>query len=219
MTSNQKNADKGDTNSYLHIKRLSPNHVAKSIFVTPTNLRPSFLKKAPFLSNAWPTPAIRTYHRVVSIPFAKFFWCQNELIRKRLLRAVSRELYHEGGGRVYKRLTGKTDMLVKQTLREFQDQVLTRLNNIRYEVIALHGYFEFDHILSEYSEGEKVMLETRTTTIYDGIFEFDLVINSKYCYIKFDSRQHVMRWEKSFIKWINLSPTQTRMVTRQIRCQ
>ena len=164
----------------------------------------------------YPTPAMIVYNKVLSVAFARFYWAQEPSRRKVLSMAVTRELYHEGGGRVYKRLRGKKDVLVKLNFDEFHKVVLTRLLNDRYTVDELAEYRSVNYDFDTFTEGEKIMAQTLTSVIYNGTFQFHSIINRDYCYIKFDSRPHIMKWKTSLVNGIDLHRDSDRRVTRQM---
>lgn len=86
-----------------------------------------------YSNNSWPTPAMKTYERTVCEAFAKYFWKQDGANRKTLLSSVASELFHEGGRRIYKRMPDNGDVLVRQTLPEFEGTIVQkRLDNLRY---------------------------------------------------------------------------------------
>ena len=202
--------------NYIHYRNFTPNHLARSIVINCSNVRPSWMNQDPYKSNHWPTPASKTYHAVISVPFIRWFFSQEPDKRNILLKAVTRELYHEGGGRIYKRFSPNTEILIKQGLLEFQAAISKRLDNFRYDTRQEPDRMDYNRILSSFSEGERVMVGSRSNVMYDGIFQFDSVINSDYCYIKFDSRPHIVRWEKSLIQKIDISDTSNRRITRQM---
>ena len=193
---------------------MSTNHVARSIIVTPSRVRPTWMNTEYFENSQWPTPAMKTYEAVVSIPFIRYYFNQDYNNRKVLLEAVSRELYHEGGGRIYKRFSSNGEILIKQNLDEFKAIINKRLINHRHDTRQEAARIDFNLILSSFTEGERVMVSSRSTVMYEGIFKFDSVINTDYCYIQFDSRPHVIRWEKNLVHKIDVSDSSNRRVTR-----
>ena len=202
--------------NYIHYRNFTSNHVARSIIVTPSSVRPRWMDTDTFRSNQWPTPAMRTYETIVSNAFVHFYFSQDPSRREVLLNAVSREFHHEGGGRIYKRLSSNGDILVKQSLDEFKVIILKRLENLRYDASQFSERIDYNSIQSSFSDGERVMVSSRSSIMYEGIFQFDSVINSNYCYIQFDSRQHIMRWEKRLVQKINVYDTSNQRVTRQM---
>ena len=128
--------------------------------------------------------------KVVSVIFSKYYWEQESSTRQVLLDAVARELYHEFGGRVYKRVSSHRDMLSKQSIDKFKRIIIIRLDNIRYDTPDPNDGRDFTDVISGFNKkGEKVMVDTRSTLNYKGIFEFDSIINGRFCYI---SRNHVI---------------------------
>ena len=200
--------------NFIHYRNFTTNHVARSIIVTPSRVRPTWMNTEHFENSQWPTPAMRTYEAVVSIPFIRFYFDQDSDKRQVLLDAVSRELYHEGGGRIYKRFSSNGEILIKQNLDEFKVIINKRLINHRHDTLQEAARIDFNSILSSFSEGERVMVSSRSTVMYEGVFKFDSVINTNYCYIQFDSRPHVIRWEKSLVHKIDISDSSNRRVTR-----
>ena len=75
---------------------FTANQMAKSIIISRSGERPSFLNLDKFKSVPYPTPAMLTYDRVVSHNFSKFYWSQEPRKRLVLCVAVCRELFHEG---------------------------------------------------------------------------------------------------------------------------
>ena len=73
-----------------------------------------------FRGIGWPTPATRAYKTVVNVSFAKYYYAQDLTKRDILMNAATRELFHEGGGRVYKRVSGSPDVLLKLSLNKFK---------------------------------------------------------------------------------------------------
>ena len=174
------------------------------------------MNNEPFSRNNWPTPAMRLYRTVVSIPFIRFVFSQEPARRDVLIKSVCRELYHEGGGRIYTRHPSIADILIKQDYSQFQTIVRKRFDNFRYDLRQEEDLFDYNLIESQFSEGEKVMVSSRSNIMYDGIFQFDSVINSEYCYIQFDSRSHIVRWKKNMIQKIDVNDSSNRRVTRQM---
>ena len=203
-------------NNFIHYRNLSRNHIARSVIITPSNEVPSFMSYGPFQGIGWPTPATKAYKSVVNVSFTKFYFAQDTSKRDILLNAVTHELFHEGGGRVYKRVSGNPDILMKQSRREFQHIIKKRLVNLRHLTVNVPISRDYDAAFAEYARGEKVMVSLRSSAIYEGIFQFVSIINSDYCYIEFDSRQHIVRWERRYVTKIDLSENGTRRITRQM---
>ena len=201
---------------YFHYRSLTANHVAKSIIVTQYYRRPDFMSSDRLSGNSWPTPATTTYQRVVSKALTDFFWRQGDSKRRTLLNSVTRELYCECGGRVYRRMRNSGDILVRQTLQEFEKIVQKRFDNLRYDTSANDGESEgnFEYVFSNFSQGEQVLVESRSSLTYPGSFEFNSIINSRYCYIDFDSRNEPIRWERRLVKAIDT--TENRRITRSM---
>ena len=64
------------------------------------------------------------------------------------------------------------------------------------------------------------MVSSRPSVMYEGIFQFVSVINSNYCYIQFDTRRHIIRWEKSLVHKIDLNEsTNQRIIRGMVRRQ
>lgn len=204
--------------NFFHYRNFSSNHLARSIIITPTpTLRPSWMNNNErFSRNRFPTPAMCLYRAVVSVPFIRWYFTQEPDRRDILLKAVSRELYHEGGGRIYKRFSRDGSILEKLNLKQFKAIIAKRLDNFRYDTKRESCRFDYNLIQSSFTEGERVMVASRSGIMYEGTFQFDSVINSDYCYIQFDSRIHIMRWEKSLVEKIDLIDTSNRRITRQM---
>ena len=202
--------------NYIHYRSLTPNHISRSVIISPSNERPIFMRTALLNGIPWPTPATRAYESVVSLSFSRFYWNQDPPERKILLKSVSQELFHEGGGRIYTRFNENNEVLVKQTVSEFISIIKTRLVNLRKIRSEVANLRDYSNHFSDFTAGEKVMVMSRSNQIYNGIFQFDSVINNNYCYIKFDSRQHIMRWEKTLVEHIDFAESSNRRVTRQM---
>ena len=88
-----------------------------------------------------------------------------------MLNALSRELVHESGGRIYKRHKTIADILVKPSLDEFNSVLSKRLTNLRYykqdERTIQRNY---ESILGNLVQGERVMVASRSSLVYKGIF-------------------------------------------------
>ena len=195
---------------------FTANQMAKSIIISRSGERPSFLNWDKFKSVPYPTPAMLTYDRVVSHNFSKFYWSQEPRKRLVLCVAVCRELFHEGRGRIYRRDSTRSDILVPVSMEEFRTIVQKRLLNLRYTSRTSDDNLNFTYEFENFSQGEKVMVESPSSLTYQGIFQFHSVINSDYCYIKFDSRNHILRWKTSLVKSINLFSEDNRRITRQM---
>lgn len=48
------------------------------------------------------------------------------------------------------------------------------------------------------------------------MFKFNSIINRNYCYIEFDSRDNVIRWEKRLVKKMDLKENFSRRTTRSM---
>ena len=201
---------------FIHHRSLTANHIARSIIITADYRRPQFMNTEALMRNSWPTPAMKTYKRVVSIEFSSFFWKQDSITKKMLLMSISRELFHEGGGRIYKRASNASDILVKQSVEYFQQMVKKRLQNLRYKQDSSTTQHDYDSLLDSFTEGEKVMVESMSSLNYEGTFQFNSIINSDFCYIQFDSRTHIIRWKKSLVKHIDLTDNSGRRITRSM---
>ena len=169
-----------------------------------------------FQRNTWPTPAMRTYESVVSREFAQYYWKQDDMNRQIMLNSVTRELHHECGQRIYKRMSSNIEILHRQSVEEFKRIILKRMVNFRYptEEISYPNYY--DTLFGSFSEGERVLVSSRSRVVYEGIFQFISVVDSNYCYIKFDSRNHIICWDKSLVEHMNLTENNNRMLTRQM---
>ena len=51
--------------------------------------------------------------------------------------------------------------------------------------------------------------------MYNGVFQFNSCINDTYCFIKFDSRSHVIRWKKQYVKKVELDGVRPRRCVRR----
>ena len=72
------------------------------------------------------------------------------------------------------------------------------------------------HHFSNFTPGEKVIVDSAANQSFEGTYQFDSVINDNFVYIKFDSRTRVMIWEKSMVRAVDLLLTNSeRRVTRQ----
>lgn len=202
--------------NYIHYRNLTSGHLARSIIINCSHVRPRWMNNDPYKRNHWPTPAMKAYQTIISVPFIRWLWTQEPDKRDIVLKAVSRELFHESGGRIYKRFMYNGEMLIKQDLKEFQAVISKRLDNFRYDTRQEPDRIDYNSIFSTFTEGERVMVASRSNIMYDGIFQFDSVINSDYCYIQFDSRQHVIRWEKRLVQKIDVLDTSNRRITRQM---
>ena len=203
--------------NYIHYRSLNQRHISRSIVITQTYVRPTFMDSDRLQHLSWPTPAMQTYERVVTPALAIFYFRQDQSKRKHLLRSVSRELYYESGGRVYKRLRNNSDVLVKQSIQQFEKIIKKRFDNIRYDdPIVGTSVNDYDHFFDDLEEGHKVMVNSRSTLIYGGVFQFNSIINRHYCYIDFDSRLQAIRWERMFVERINVEDNSNRRVTRQM---
>ena len=200
----------------LHTRSLTSRHISRSIIITRSSQRPLFLNDPRFAGNGWPTPAMLVYEKVVSISFSHFYWLQNSDKRQVLLEAVSRELYTEGGGKIYKRHSQDTRSLIKLDLEEFQRIITKRLLNNRYKTIIPGTEVIFHHNFSSFTKGEKIMVSTPSSMTYDGIFHFDSVINNEYCFVKFESRNDIISWPKRLLHHIDLNDVSDMRVTRQM---
>ena len=204
-------------NNYLHILSLNPRHISRSIVITQTYIRPTFMDTTRLRNHSWPTPAMRTYERVVTPALAKFYFKLDSNKRMHMLRSVARELYYESGGRIYKRMNNNSDVLVKQNMEQFIKIVKKRLDNIRYDdILSGTSKEDYDHYFCNLKEGDRVLVQSRSSLLYDGVFQFNSVINRHYCYIDFDTRSHAIRWERRLVQSMDLDDTNHRRITRQM---
>ena len=202
--------------NYINVDTLNSNHLSRSIIISRSSSRPSFMSDDKFRDNAFPTPAMKTYEYIVSHSFSRFYWNQDPPKRVILVLSLCRELLHEGGGRIYKRHPRNNNVLIKLSLEEFRATVLNRLHNLRYKTQESDTESYFHYNFDDFSEGEQVMVTSPSNVMYNGTFQFQSVINNEYCYIKFDSRRYMLRWECRHITKINLDDYPTRRVTRHM---
>ena len=188
----------------IDVRLLTASHVARSVIVTRSQNRPKFLSDKKFVNICWPTPAQLTYETIVSKQFARCYWQQNSTNRKKLLFAVTKELEHEGRCRIYRRVERKEFLLKQLTFEEFERVIGTRLHNLRYQEPDINGT-EFTFDFDSFAENEHILVEApNNSVIYNGVFQFNSCINNAYCFIKFDSRSHVIRWKKEYVRQIRL---------------
>ena len=188
----------------IDVRTVTSNHIAQSIIVTRSRNRPRFFNLDKFKNNRWPTPAHLTYEAIVSKSFASFYWCQDGSRRNILLNAISKELSHEGRNRIYRRIEGQEFFIQCLSIDEFQHIIMTRLQNLRYQS-SRNTEIEFHFDFNNFQENEKIMVEAPSQTVmYNGVFQFNSCINNNYCYIQFDSRSHILKWKKDFVKGIEL---------------
>ena len=202
--------------NYIHYRNINSNHLARSIIVSRSNYPPTWMNTELFQRNSWPTPATRTYEAIVSRDFAQYYWLQDSPKREIMVNSVARELHHEGGGRIYTRLSSNGDILVRQSVDEFKRIIMKRLLNLRYPTEEVTHADYYDSLFSPFTEGERVLVSSRSTLVYEGVFQFVSVINSDHCYIQFDSRSHIISWDINLVEHINISDVPNRRLTRQM---
>ena len=56
--------------NYIHYRNFTPNHLARSIVINCSHVRPSWMNQDPYKSNHWPTPASKTYQAVITTYYA-----------------------------------------------------------------------------------------------------------------------------------------------------
>ena len=186
--------------NYIHYRTISSDHLSKSIIISQSNFPPTWMSADQFRRNTWPTPTMRLYETIISCDFTQYYWRQDTTKREIMVNSVAREIHYESGGKIYKRLSNNADMLHKQTVEEFKQIIKTKLGNQRDQTDDLWNPNYYDTLFGSFTEGERVLVSSRSGQIYEGIFQFISVVNSNYCYIKFDSRNHIIRWGKI---WLN----------------
>ena len=201
---------------YIHYRSITSNHLSRSIIISQSNYRPNWMNSEPFQRNTWPTPAMRTYESIVSREFAQYYWKEGHTNREIMVNSVSRELHHECGRRIYKRLSSNVEILHRQSVDDFKQIILKRLLNLRYPTEEISHPHYYDTLFGSFTEGERILVSSRSRVVYEGIFQFISVVDSNYCYIKFDSRNHIICWEKSLVEHMNLREDNNRRLTRQM---
>ena len=134
-----------------------------------------------------------------------------------MLISVSREIFYESGGRIYKRMGNNSEVLVRQTIEQFIKIVKKWLDNIRYDD-PIDGTSEHDyhHYFDTLVGGTRVFVHSRSSLVYDGIFQFNSIVDRNYCYVDFDTRSRAIRWEKRLVVPMDLEDMSNRRVTRQM---
>ena len=94
------------------------------------------------------------------------------------------------------------DILHKQTAEEFKQIIMTTLVNQRYQTEEVWNPNYYDMLFESFTEGDRVLALSEPETWNVGTFQFVSVVNSFYCYIKLDSRDHIDRWEKHLVRRI-----------------
>ena len=201
---------------YIHYRTISSDHLSKSIIISQSNHPPTWMNTDQFRSNTWPTPAMRLYESIISCDFTQYYWRQDTTKREIMINSVAREIHHECDGKIYKRLPNNADILHKQTVDEFKQIIKTKLVNQRNQTEDLWNPNYYDSLFGSFTEGERVLVSSLSGPLSDGTFQFISAVNSNYCYIKFDSNNHIVRWDKNLIERINLSDYNNQRVTRQM---
>ena len=204
--------------NFIAIGSVTPNHLSRSIIITRGGIKPAFMNSQRLRSNRWPTPAMATYNNIVSHELANFYWTILEKHhKKKLLRFICLEFMYQGMGRIYKRHHTHNHLLVKLNYEEFETIVLKRLTNLRYNTSGQRDTEPFHHTFSTFTEGETVNVESRGNQMFEGTYQYDSVINNNFVYIKFESRTHVVMWEKRLVHHVDIRLTSNeRRATRQL---
>ena len=201
---------------------FTANHLSRSIFIlrggNRERTRPTFMRTQRNNSVPWPTPASKTYEEVVSKVAAHFYWYVLESRDKlKYHEFICQELMHKSGGRIYKRSDRHSELIEKLNYDQFKVAVYTRLLNFRYKCKDCPGSESYIHEFSTFTPGERVLCDSAANQSFEGTYQYDSVINSNFVYIKFDSRSHVMIWEKRLVRAVDLLLTSgERRVTRQM---
>ena len=200
----------------ISIANLSHYQVSRTIFVVRGDRRPRFLNTGNLRRCQWPTAAMRVYESVVKTNLAKFYWTVLDLRqRKRLVSYIAQELYLNGNRRVYKRIHGSADLLKQVTASDFERIITKRFKNLQNKWSDNDVMDE--HYFSPYTPGETVMVESRSSLLFEGKFVFDSVINNSLCYVKFDSRNNPIPWQKDLLNEVDLREASSkRRITRQM---
>ena len=202
--------------NYIHYRSISSDHLSKSIIISESDHPPTWMYSNQFRNNTWPTPAMRTYESIICCDFAQYYWRQNANKREIMVKSLARELHHESGGKIYTSLPDNADMLHKQTVEEFKQIIKTKLVNQRYSTEELWNPNQYDSCFGSFAEGERVLATSLSGVTYEGSFQFTSVVNSNYCYIKFDSRNHIVCWDQNLVEHITLASNNNQRITRQM---
>ena len=68
--------------NFIHYRNFTSNHLARSMIINCSPVRPKWMNNEIFIRNSWPTPAMQTYLTVVSVPFIRFLFTQEPARRE-----------------------------------------------------------------------------------------------------------------------------------------
>ena len=200
----------------IHYRAISANHLSKSIIFSQNNLPPTWMDTDQFQSNSWPTPAMRNYESIISCDFTQYYWRQDTTRREVMLNSAAREMHHECDGNIYKWLPTNADYLHKQTVEEFKQIIKTKLVTQRNQTEDVWNPNSYATLFGSFIEGERVLLSSPSGRCFEGWFQFISVVNSNYCYVTMESRDHIVQWDINFVERLDQIEVTNRSITLQM---